>query len=42
MAERARALGGELTAGNVREEGGTERVLGFRVEARLPLGDGGR
>ncbi|MDG9702947.1 sensor histidine kinase [Streptomyces sp. DH37] len=42
MAERARALGGELTAGNVREEGGTERILGFRVEARLPLGDGGR
>ncbi|WP_344320665.1 sensor histidine kinase [Streptomyces macrosporus] len=48
MAERARALGGELTAGNVREdaEGGEEGqegrgpVRGFRVEARLPLGDG--
>ncbi|GAA2387414.1 sensor histidine kinase [Streptomyces glaucosporus] len=45
MAERARALGGELTAGNVRgdgEGGGSGRgpVRGFRVEARLPL-DGG-
>ena len=49
MAERARALGGELTAGNVRgngegggDGGGRGPVRGFRVEARLPLGDGGR
>lgn len=41
MTERARALGGELTAGNVCGDGGGEGspVLGFRVEARLPLGE---
>lgn len=37
MAERARALGGELTAGNVTDDSGT--VRGFRVEARLPAGE---
>ncbi|MFD1828803.1 sensor histidine kinase [Streptomyces desertarenae] len=37
MAERARALGGGLTAGNV--PAGGAPVRGFRVEARLPLGD---
>ncbi|URN12452.1 ATP-binding protein [Streptomyces radiopugnans] len=38
MAERARALGGGLTAGNVRGEDGRGGVRGYRVEARLPLG----
>ncbi|MDT0378594.1 histidine kinase [Streptomyces sp. DSM 42041] len=35
MAERARALGGELTTGNVTDDAGT--VRGFRVAARLPV-----
>ncbi len=40
MAERARALGGELTVGNAHEDGVREGGAGrgFRVEARLPLG----
>ncbi|MCG3040089.1 sensor histidine kinase [Streptomyces fenghuangensis] len=42
MTERARALGGTLTAGNVRGEGGTGGVRGYRVEARLPLGEPAR
>ncbi|MFP8962972.1 sensor histidine kinase, partial [Streptomyces nanhaiensis] len=42
MAERARALGGTLTAGNVCGEGGTGGVRGYRVEARLPLGESAR
>ncbi|MGY1452381.1 sensor histidine kinase [Streptomyces sp. SS8] len=42
MAERARALGGTLTAGNVRGEDGTGGVRGYRVEARLPLGEPAR
>jgi signal transduction histidine kinase len=35
MSARARALGGELTTGNVTDAAGT--VRGFRVEARLPV-----
>ncbi|MFP8885685.1 sensor histidine kinase [Streptomyces mangrovi] len=42
MAERARALGGTLTAENVPGEGGTGGVRGHRVEARLPLGESAR
>ncbi|SEQ23136.1 sensor histidine kinase [Streptomyces radiopugnans] len=42
MAERARALGGGLTAGNVRGEDGKGGVRGYRVEARLPLGKSAR
>ncbi len=38
MAERARALDGELTTGNVTDAAG--RVSGFRVEARLPVREG--
>lgn len=40
MAERARALGGGFSAGNVRDE--TGEVRGFRVEAWLPVREGGR
>jgi signal transduction histidine kinase len=40
MTERARALGGELTTGNVTD--GTGTVRGFRVEARLPVREGTR
>ncbi|QKW08070.1 sensor histidine kinase [Streptomyces sp. NA04227] len=38
MAERARALGGELTAENI--PGRTGGISGFRVEARIPVEDG--
>ncbi|MCT2592865.1 histidine kinase [Streptomyces sp. N2-109] len=37
MAERARALGGELTAQNITDRSGG--ISGFRVEARIPVGE---